>query len=115
MGRRLRRSGSPFSETDAQFSPDGKWIAYQSNESGRVEIYVTQFPPPLSGPGGSIEHESRDVRQTQRMTASAVSWGMVLKHSFACGAFACTTLISFSKSKKLEGMIRMPPPIMTQS
>jgi Tol biopolymer transport system component len=33
-----------FEERDAQFSPDGKWIAYQSNESGRPEIYVQPFP-----------------------------------------------------------------------
>jgi serine/threonine protein kinase/dipeptidyl aminopeptidase/acylaminoacyl peptidase len=35
-------------ERDAQFSPDGKWIAYQSDETGRPEIYVQRFP----GPGG---------------------------------------------------------------
>jgi serine/threonine protein kinase len=28
----------------ARFSPDGKWLAYASNESGRWEIYVTSFP-----------------------------------------------------------------------
>jgi eukaryotic-like serine/threonine-protein kinase len=28
----------------ARFSPDGKWVAYASNESGRWEIYVTSFP-----------------------------------------------------------------------
>jgi eukaryotic-like serine/threonine-protein kinase len=28
----------------AQFSPDGKWVAYASNESGKWEIYVTSFP-----------------------------------------------------------------------
>src|SRR5687768_11882367 len=28
-----------YEERDAQFSPDGQWIAYQSNESGRVEVY----------------------------------------------------------------------------
>ncbi len=33
-----------------QFSPDGRWIAYQSNETGRFEIYVRPFP----GPGGPI-------------------------------------------------------------
>ena len=42
-----------FLRTDArelwgQFSPDGRWIAYQSDESGRFEIYVRPFP----GPGG---------------------------------------------------------------
>jgi Tol biopolymer transport system component len=35
-----------FDERDGQFSPDGKWIAYQSNESGRFEIYVQPFPGP---------------------------------------------------------------------
>ena len=28
----------------AQFSPDGRWVAYSSNESGRWEVYVTSFP-----------------------------------------------------------------------
>ncbi|MCU1259437.1 MAG: serine/threonine protein kinase [Bryobacterales bacterium] len=39
---------TPFSEIQGAFSPDGKWVAYQSNESGRYEIYVRPFP----GPGG---------------------------------------------------------------
>ena len=39
---------TPFDERDGQFSPDGKWIAYQSNETGHYEIYVQPFP----GPGG---------------------------------------------------------------
>jgi len=42
---------TPFVELDGQFSPDGKWIAYQSNESGRFEIYVQPFP----GPGGKFQ------------------------------------------------------------
>jgi Tol biopolymer transport system component len=29
----------------AQMSPDGKWIAYNANESSRHEVYVTPFPP----------------------------------------------------------------------
>jgi Tol biopolymer transport system component len=39
-----------FDERDAQFSPDGRWVAYQSNESGSFEIYVQPFP----GPGGKF-------------------------------------------------------------
>jgi Tol biopolymer transport system component len=35
---------SPFDEMDAQFSPDGRWIAYESNQSGRLEIFVRPFP-----------------------------------------------------------------------
>jgi serine/threonine protein kinase len=33
-----------FESDNGQFSPDGRWVAYQSDESGRVEIYVQQFP-----------------------------------------------------------------------
>jgi len=33
-----------FSEEQAQFSPDGKWIAYASDETGRPEVYVQSFP-----------------------------------------------------------------------
>ncbi len=33
-----------FAEDAAQFSPDAKWIAYESNETGRFEIYVQAFP-----------------------------------------------------------------------
>jgi Tol biopolymer transport system component len=39
---------SQFMEVRARFSPDARWVAYQSNESGRSEIYVQAFP----GPGG---------------------------------------------------------------
>jgi serine/threonine-protein kinase len=39
---------SPFFETDAAFSPDGRWLAYSSEEPGRFEVYVRPFP----GPGG---------------------------------------------------------------
>ncbi len=39
---------SRFEEHHPEFSPDGHWIAYESNESGRLEIYVQPFP----GPGG---------------------------------------------------------------
>ncbi|MEJ2722673.1 MAG: hypothetical protein P8181_16275, partial [bacterium] len=35
---------SPFAEEDAAISPDGEWLAYISDESGRFEIYVTDFP-----------------------------------------------------------------------
>jgi hypothetical protein len=37
-----------FDETAGRLSPDGRWLAYTSNESGRSEVYVV----PCSGPGG---------------------------------------------------------------
>jgi Tol biopolymer transport system component len=35
---------SPFNEQNGVFSPDGRWIAYVSDESGRDEVYVQAFP-----------------------------------------------------------------------
>jgi serine/threonine protein kinase/Tol biopolymer transport system component len=37
---------TPFAEAAGRFSPDGRWVAYQSNESGRYEIYVRPFVAP---------------------------------------------------------------------
>jgi Tol biopolymer transport system component/tRNA A-37 threonylcarbamoyl transferase component Bud32 len=54
----------PFLKTagilqNGQFAPDGKWVAYNSNETGRWEIYVTSFPEPHGkwqiGSGGGTQ------------------------------------------------------------
>ena len=42
---------SPANENWAAFSPDGKWVSYSSDESGRGEVYASPFP----GPGGKIQ------------------------------------------------------------
>jgi eukaryotic-like serine/threonine-protein kinase len=39
-GRPVHLLGGQFSENRANFSPDGRWIAYRSNESGRFEVYI---------------------------------------------------------------------------
>ena len=59
-----------FLQTDAnelwgRFSPDGRWVAYQSNETGRYEIYVRAFPVqggpiPVSSAGGVYPRWSRN-------------------------------------------------------
>jgi len=41
-----------FNEGGGRFSPDGKWLAYNSNETGTSQVYVQAFPPPVSGSGG---------------------------------------------------------------
>ena len=40
-----------FDEGEAQFSPNGQWIAYESDESGRDEVYITSFPD------GEVKHQ----------------------------------------------------------
>ncbi len=41
----------PFNEKEPSLSPDGRWLAYVSNESGQDEVYVQAFP----GPGGRVQ------------------------------------------------------------
>jgi serine/threonine-protein kinase len=45
-------SRSSYSERLPSFSPDGRWLAYDSDESGRIEVYVRAFPPSSAGQGG---------------------------------------------------------------
>ena len=40
---------TPANEDQGQFSPDGQWVAYTSNESGVSEVYVIPFPPTADG------------------------------------------------------------------
>jgi Tol biopolymer transport system component/predicted Ser/Thr protein kinase len=60
---------SEFIDRNGQFSPDGRWVAYVSDESGRLEIYVVPFPGPggkwqvSTGVGGTVPHWSADGRE----------------------------------------------------
>ena len=59
---------TPFAEQHAKFSPNGRWIAYQSDESGRMEVYVATFQGPagkwqISTRGGGDPCWSRDGRE----------------------------------------------------
>ena len=37
---------TPFREEYPEFSPDGRWLAYASDESGQLEVYVRPYPGP---------------------------------------------------------------------
>ncbi len=59
---------SPFDEGVAAFSPDGRWLAYMSDESGTYEVYVRPFPGPgskwqVSAGGGSYPVWCRPRRE----------------------------------------------------
>lgn len=59
---------SAFDERDGVFSPDGRWVAYESNESDRSEVYVQRFPTSegkkrVSAAGGAQVRWSRDGRE----------------------------------------------------
>ena len=66
--RRFRLLQSPFPEVGGQFSPDGRWVAYSSQPTGRFEVYVTSFPSSgapyrVSANGGLQARWSHDGRQ----------------------------------------------------
>jgi Tol biopolymer transport system component len=91
MGLEGDRKSTPLVHGDAaesggRFSPDSKWIAYQSDESGRAEIYVTNYPAAtakwqVSSGGGIRPFWSSDGRQLfflspeGRVVATAVHEG----------------------------------------
>jgi eukaryotic-like serine/threonine-protein kinase len=60
---------TPFAERNGDISPDGRWLAYESNESGKSEIYVRPFPDVNSGrwqvsnAGGTRPHWARSSRE----------------------------------------------------
>ena len=75
---------SEFQEGTAKFSPDGRWVAYHSNESGSSEIYVRPFPaaggkwqvsdegggfPTWSGDGESIFYRTDEGIMTAAVQA----------------------------------------------
>jgi serine/threonine-protein kinase len=74
---------STFDEASAKFSPDGAWVAYCSNRTGRSEVYVEPWPGPgmrvqLTSDGGMDPLFSRDGREIfyrngDRMMAVQVS------------------------------------------
>ena len=69
---------TPASELGGQLSPDGRWLAYHSNESGRYEIYVRPFPNvddrkwTISTSGGQRALWSRDGKELFYLVGAAV-------------------------------------------
>jgi serine/threonine-protein kinase len=79
-----------FSEGSPKFSPNGKWVAYSSNESGQPEIYVRAYPTgekiPISNNGGTDplwRHDGRQLyyRLGDLMMVVDVSYGRSLEVS----------------------------------
>jgi serine/threonine-protein kinase len=74
-----------FAENGNQVSPDGRWLAYQSNLSGRQEVYVGPYPNaaaarwPVSTSGGREPLWSRDGRELFYMAPDGVLMGVQVK------------------------------------
>jgi serine/threonine-protein kinase len=78
-----------FNESAPVLSPDGHWLAYQSDEAGRMEVYVRPYPQPgprvpVSVLGGTEPVWSRDGRELYYRTSdSLMAASVALSPSFA--------------------------------
>ena len=96
MGDRkpIQLTQTPFNELNGRFSPDGEWIAYQSDESGTPEVYVMTFvapgssgnsaitPPikkPVSTAGGVQPRWRRDGKELFYLTEDGVLMAVPIK------------------------------------
>jgi serine/threonine protein kinase len=95
-----------FEETMGRFSPDGRWFAYTSNESGRTEVYVQSFPVSggkwlISNGGGSQPHWRGDgkelfyVAPDKRLMSVNVNAGSTFETTAPTALFL-TQVVSFS-------------------
>ena len=66
--------GTEFDEIAASFSPDGRWVAYASNESGRQEVYVRPFVLSGLSLGDGKWQVSRDGVMSDVFTAAIPHW-----------------------------------------
>jgi Tol biopolymer transport system component len=106
---------TPYDEHNGQFSPDARWVAYETNESGRFEIVVQPFPVPSSkwpvSTGGGIQPRWRAdgkelyfVAPDGKLMASSISPGA----TFAAGtpiALFPVTLAPGAGSNKQEYVV----------
>ena len=65
-----------FAVGEGQFSPDGRWMSYCSDESGKIEVYVTPFPSggskwQISQAGGSSPRWRRDGKELFYLAANS--------------------------------------------
>jgi serine/threonine-protein kinase len=97
-----------FDEYYPEFSPDGRWLAYASNESGRDEVYVQAYPGPgpkvlVSTDGGTAPAWRRDGRELFYVASSQVAAGAVAMRMMAVPIAATDSLRAGRPQSLFEG------------
>jgi Tol biopolymer transport system component len=85
---------SRFQESNARFSPDGKWVSFTSDESGRNEIYVVAFPSGggkrrISRQGGDLSLWNKDGKELYYRSPDGLLMSVAVKaeaHTLEFGA-----------------------------
>ncbi|MDQ3254100.1 MAG: hypothetical protein M3R15_09360, partial [Acidobacteriota bacterium] len=93
-----------FNETDARFSPDGRWVAYVSNESGRNEVYVRPFQGSgekwqISTAGGLSPRWQRDGKELFYLAAGGRLMAVGVKAGSNFGAETPTPLFQIDSPR----------------
>jgi len=97
----LPMANTSFTEVRGRFSPDGHWLAYESNESGRYEVYVQAFP----GPGGK--------RQISTNGGSEPQWDPAGEELYYLGPDLKMMRVTVQTGDKFDAGI--PEPLFTVS
>jgi len=105
---------TPFNEDFVALSPDGRWLAYDSDETGAQEIYVRSFPVPgekyrVSTAGGTVVHWSVDGTElvyfslSQYFSGSGPIYAVEVeaKKTFRAGA----PRLLFTPPRELSGLV----------
>ena len=102
---------TPYNEGTPQFSPDGKWVAYTSDESGRNEVYVLSFPGAagkvqISSGGGANTRWRGDGRELYYVSADEKLMAVSVKS--AAGVFERETPRILFETRGLQTFILGP-------
>jgi eukaryotic-like serine/threonine-protein kinase len=89
----------PFNQVDGAVSPDGRWIAYASDESGKFDIYIDSFPAPkarvrLTTVGGVAPRWRRDGKELYFRRGSEI-------HAVTLNAAGAAPPIAATSTKRL--------------
>jgi eukaryotic-like serine/threonine-protein kinase len=105
---------TPASEGPADISPDGRWIAYQSNESGENQIYVRSFPDvtqarhavtPSGGTSPAWSHTGRElyyIDASGMLTAVPVSMTPQFQTGHAVQLFSTSRYVAAGQSRSYD-------------
>ena len=105
---------TPFHDNNGEVSPDGRWMAYESNESGRFEVYVRPFPATesavyqISTEGGTLPAWGRDGRELfyidadQAMVSVPVQTGTTFRAGRSTKLFDASPYSGRSQSRMFD-------------
>ena len=86
-----------FQESDASFSPDGRWVAYVSTESGSFDVYVR----PFNGPEGTVRvsTDAGGIGPVWSRTKRELLFGTVTGQTMVAPYTVASTRIEFDKAR----------------